>query len=178
MGLVTLALRGQGARNRNALVDRFSAVAVLFRREFILDPSKSHTQIVAGAVQELVTYGARQGGAEGGVAVADSALFDEIFGAFRNFAEAYGLVAGQAQSTLHGHTVDARDLVNRLLGLSEEEQYGIISRAESLNFITLHNAVKSGLRDGMLPEVDGVVRVDEAIMARQQKLLAPMLGSS
>jgi glycerol-3-phosphate O-acyltransferase len=178
MGLVTLALRGQGAMNRASLVGRFSDVAALFRREFILDPSHSHAEIVDGAVLELVTYGALQVGSEGGVAVADIALFDEIFGAFRNFAEAYGLVAAHAKSTLHGYPADGRALVGRLLELSEDAQHGIVSRAESLNYITLHNAVKSGLRDGLLAELSDVVSVNETVMARQQKLLAPMLGNS
>lgn len=150
-GLVACALRGLGeGALREALVEDIAWLRHLWRREFILDPDRSATDLAAQGLEDLEAHGAIEHAKADRVTIADRARIGEIYGLFRPFLESYLAVATTA-SELDGARMGRKEWVNALQKRSEPLlAAGTITRPEALSLVTLENAIKIYLSDGAL----------------------------
>jgi glycerol-3-phosphate O-acyltransferase len=148
MGLVAAVIRGRRLTqfSRDDLLEGFVALQHLMRHEFVFDPKPSPTEQLETGLSQLQDYGALTC-CENGLQVADVGLISEIFGLFRSLLEAYWIVANCSSDP-------ARTRKDTLKHLHDQRDHfvssGQISRPEAITEVTLKNALKCFLADGVM----------------------------
>jgi glycerol-3-phosphate O-acyltransferase len=130
---------------------RFIALVWLLRREVLLDPERSATVTLRGALDALVRHGGLIAHEDGTWSLADVERMGELYGLLRADLEAYALVLDAAPKLLVGRAPDPRAL-SRILHSEGELRLanGRITRAEALSHSLLQNAVSAALKEGVL----------------------------
>jgi len=178
-GYVAVALRSRpdGPFTVEDLRLSFADLLWLFRREFILDPDRPSTTQLHEGIGSLEVHGALarvEGEGEPAWAVADPVRIGEIYSLFRNFVEAYALVLRHADRYGPRH-LSRSELCSALQG--DRETWlatGEITRPEALSMVTVDNAVRAYVEDGVLVDDGrGALAVDPE---RQQQRLATLEG--
>ena len=141
-GFVSLAARPlpDGEFGLEDLRADVARLAWTLRREFILDPDTSTTDLARQGLADLVAHGALTED-DGRYELADMAVMGEIFNLFRHFLETYTLVLRSIDKV---GGVDRKEMCRVLQAdgpalLSS----GQVTRPEALSGVTLDNAVKS-----------------------------------
>ncbi len=141
-GLMTLAIRVTGGESvsQDELMPAFYDAVWTLRREFILDPDRTATDIATDALQTLVDAGALQL-VDDRYTVVNISRISELYALFRSIAEAYTVVLNRAHEYAGRN---AKDLAKALQSRQEEWlSDGTITRPESLSLVTLLNAIRA-----------------------------------
>lgn len=180
MGYAAAAIRALADREApfgvDALRPNFVALIWLLRREFVLDPDRSATELLTEALDDLVAHGAltRDGDTWTIVSVP---LLGEVYGLFRALLEGYTAVAARSPTHLSRGSVDARALTRALMDERDALlDAGTVTRPEALSLDTLKNAVSSFRESGALTvDEDGGLHVVDDQLAHTLEILEPMV---
>lgn len=155
-GLVAALWFAGRARHRDfdSLRAPYAWLEQVLHREFIQDPETSSDERLRRALDQLVAYGALNVH-EGGWTLADSALLDEIYGLMASLLEAYAWVARQAPTLETVPEADANFAKRLIRDTSWEADHCPIQRPEALSSVTLRNAAKTLLDQGLVQRQDG-----------------------
>ena len=174
--LAAAAIRGgEDTFTRESLRARYLTLIWLFRREFILDPDQSGTELLAGGLEALKAHGALEE-TDGLLTVIDTAHMGEIFSLVRPLLESYALVL-RSGDRITKTRPDAQHLIQ---ALQRDEASllatGTITRPEALSLVNLKNAIDTLAEDGVLRLVDGVLLDNPDARAQRFEAIRAMVA--
>jgi glycerol-3-phosphate O-acyltransferase len=177
-GIAIAALRGrlEPGVAPDAIDADVAWLARLWRREFLLDPELDAAGLRAAGLADLEAHGAITI-SDGAVTLADRDRAAEVYGLFAPFLEAYRIVAELAPA-LGGERLGRKEWVTAVQRRGDALlAAGLATRPESLSLVTLENAVKTLIDDGILAEGDGGrLAPDSDRLAALRARLDPMVG--
>ncbi|NCG17661.1 MAG: hypothetical protein GWP91_01415 [Rhodobacterales bacterium] len=174
MTVAAIRAGGDEGFTADSLAKHFSLLLWTLRREFILDPDRSATSLLAESLDKLVSYGALERQGEN-FHVVESEFMGELYGLLRSLLESYRLVLTEA-SQLSSQHYDARIWIKHLQGerdvfLANEN----ISRPEALSLVSLQNAINSYVEESVLGRQDNLLQDRPEARIRRLQLLSPMV---
>lgn len=176
-GLVAAAARAQSDTilDLDQLDSDHAFLCDLWRRELTLDPDATRVELLQQGLDDLEAHGAIARSEEG-VRIVDGALMGEILGLYRPFIEGYRVVLDRAR-TLDGRGQGRKEWVKALQKDRDALlAAGLLTRPEALSLVTLENAVKILLEDGVLTESDDGLRGRTEACNQRLARLTPMVG--
>ena len=152
---------------------RFLGLIWLLRREFIFDPDRTGSALLAEGLDALEAHGAISR-TEEGARVCDPSLMGEIFGLVRPLLESYALILRSGDRLVTGS--DAKTLIR---DLQRDEASllasGTITRPEALSLVNLKNAIDTFAEDDVLKTVNGSLVDNPEARAKRFQALREMV---
>jgi len=174
--LAAAAIRGgSDAFHPDEIRPRFLGLIWLFRREFVFDPDRTGTELLAEGLAALEAHGAIER-TETGAVVSEPSLMGEIYGLIRPLLESYALIlkSGERLST---SGADAKTLIR---DLQRDEATlittGAITRPEALSLVNLKNAIDTFAEDGVLRRINGTLTDNTAVRTQRLEGLRAMVS--
>jgi len=172
--IAAAAIRGgPDAFGPDDLRERFLGLIWLLRREFIFDPDRTGSALLAEGLDALEAHGAISR-TEEGARVCDPSLMGEIFGLVRPLLESYALILRSGDRLVTGS--DAKTLIR---DLQRDEASllasGTITRPEALSLVNLKNAIDTFAEDDVLKTVNGSLVDNPEARAKRFQALREMV---
>jgi hypothetical protein len=141
----------------------------VLRREFVLDPDRSASELLESALDALVAYGAVSR-ADGAVAAADASLAGEVLGTVRSILEAYRHAWAELPAA-----VAERPPADALPARLQKRLAARVDRPEACSIVTVQNVVASLREEGVLSVDDDRVALRGRALTEMLARLAPMV---
>jgi len=152
------------------LHSRFTGLIWVLRREFVLDPKFSSSELLQSGLDALVVHGAlaRTGDA---YTIADEEKIAEIYLLFRSLLEGYHLLAHRLPELIR-RGLNEKEIPKSL----QNEAANAVLLPESLSVVTLQNALSALKEEGIVEVLDsGKLQWNEPLREQRASWLAPMV---